>query len=461
MRDVEYARRKQGHLRGWWKGSVGLVLGLILVCCAWPSISLEGFATAAAGTHCTLSANACGTLHEVRRKKQDLLRYLSSSAHPDDTLQEIRRKNKDLRQLLKKAPWPRLKHFSANGRSYSLPLRAESREPSHRSAKARLEYLAGFFDGDGCVACQTNLSGCRLEVSQSYDQAEVLMLFREAFGGSIRRKCEGMGLRKPALLWHLGGNSARRAAELLAPHSITKQKQLLIAALWPETQSEREDCKAELRALKKYDSAVAGPCRWSYFAGFFDAEGYIKQGNGGASLRLEIKQKHPRVLRSICDFVATTSGIDAAFRNYTKLAYCVLWVCGMSKCKQILQRLLQAGLLCKVKQAELALSLSPENAAQVSAELAGRTGNQMFGKGLDAAGQERARKIRSEQVKAACLRRHGLHAEAEAKKCSTKKLKQEHELLKARCENQQLLEYIGYICKLHENSWEGPRFPGV
>ena len=288
------------------------------------------------------------------------------------------------------------------------------------------------------------------------------MFFREAFGGSIIRHGFGVGLRKPMLEWHLCGGSARRAARLLAPHSITKQPQLLLAERWPETKSEREDCKAELRALKKCDSTVAGSCSWYYFAGFFDAEGYINQSNnGGVSLRLEIKQKHPRVLCSLCDFVATTSGIDAAFRNYTQLAYCVLWVCGMSNCKQILQRLLQAGLLCKVKQAQLALSLSPENAAEVSAELAGLTGNQMFGKRLDAAGQKRARKIRSGQSQAAWLRRHGRHAEAEAKQRSTTKLKQEHELLKARYENQQLLEYIEYICKLHENSWEGPHLPGV
>ncbi|CAE7809659.1 bgs4, partial [Symbiodinium sp. CCMP2456] len=433
MREVEYARRKRGHLRGW---SNGLVLGLLLVLCVWPGISLEGFATAAAGTHCTLP---CDTLQEVRCKKQDLPKYLSSSAHPDDTLPEIRRKIESLRQLLTKFPWPKLKCFCANGRTYSLPLRAVSREPSHRPAKARLEYLAGFFDGDGCVSCVTDLSGCKLVVGQSYDQAEVLMLFREAFGGSISRLAGGKGLIKPVLFWQVCGDSARRAARLLALRSITKQKQLLIAARWPKTKSLREDCKAELRELKEHDSAGAGSCSWSYFAGFFDAEGCIKQCLGGASLQLAVSQKHPRVLRSLRDFLKTTSGIDATLEKFSGHAR-ELWVSGLPKCKQILRRLLDAGLLCKAKQAQLALSLTPENAAEVRAELAGLTGNQRFGKGLDAAGQERARKIHTEQWQAARLRRRGLHAEVEAKQRSITKLKQEHELLKAHWENQQLTD---------------------
>ena len=388
-------------------------MGLILACCTWPGIRLEGFASAAGVTHCTQSANPCDRLQENRRTKRDLPTDRTLSAHPDDTLPEIQRKNEELRKLLKKTPWPKLKYFWASGRTYSLPLRAESREPSHRPATARLEYLAGFFDGDGCVGCQSNMSGCQLSVSQSYDQAEVLMLFREAFDGSISREKGGKGLRKPALRWQVYGDSARRAAQLLAPHSITKRKQLLIAARWPKTKSRREDRKAELRKLKKHDSAVAGQCSWSYFSGFFDAEGWVHQPGGGASLLLKLKQKHPRVLRSLRDFVKTTSGIDATLGNFT--GYAELYVCGLSNCQQMLQHLLDAGLRCKAKQAHLALSLKPENAGEVNAELAGLTGNQMFGKKLDAEGHERANKIRSEQAQAACLRRRGLHTEAEEK----------------------------------------------
>ena len=414
-------------------------MGPILVCCCWPGISLEGLATVAPEIPGTLSANLA------------------------DRLPEIQRKNKDLRKELKKAPWPRLLRFSASGRTYCLPLRAESRERSHRPAKARLEYLAGFFDGDGCVSCAWGMSGCMLLVAQSYDQAEVLMLFREAFRGSITRHARGVGLKKPMLQWRAYGPSARRAAELLAPHSITKQPQLLLAGRWPETKSEREDRKAELRSLKECDSAVAGPCSWEFSAGFFDANGCI-QPKGGASLQLKVEHKHARVLRSLRDFLKT-SGIDATLIRKSGGAH-VLQVCGLSNCKQMLQHLLDAGLLRKAKQAQLALSQSPETAAEVSAALAGFTGNQMFGKRLDAAGQERARNVAAARAQAVHLRsRRRLDTEAEAKvrevQRNVARLKLDHEFLKARDENQQLLKYIEYICKLHESSWEGPLPSGV
>ena len=167
------------------------------------------------------------------------------------------------------------------------------------------------------------------------------------------------------------------------------------------------------------------------------------------------------MLWSLRDFLKTTSSIVATLGKSRGYAHHALWVSGLCNCKQILQHLLDAGLLCKAKQAQLALSLTPENAAEVSAELANLTGNQMFGKRLDAAGQERARKIHSEQTQAACLRRHVLHAEAEVKQRNTTKLKQEHALFKARCENQELFEYIRKLQSLHENSWEGPLAPGM
>ena len=148
------------------------------------------------------------------------------------------------------------------------------------------------------------MSGCHLQVPQSFDQAEVLMLFYETFGGSITRAGSGLGLCKPAPRWTVCGQSARNAAELLAPRSITKRKQLFLAAQWPDARSRREDCKAELRALKEYDSAVAGLCSWEYCAGFFDAEGHIRQQRGGASLELQIKQKHPRVLECLREFLS-------------------------------------------------------------------------------------------------------------------------------------------------------------
>ena len=292
----------------------------------------------------------------------------SFCAEAFDTLREVRMKNKQLRVQLNKSPWPILKCFSAKGRTCSLPLRAESRDLRRLPPEPVLAYLAGFFDGDGCVACLPNLSGCYLHVGQSFDQAEVLMLFYDMFGGSITLHSRGMGLCKPALQWTVYGQSARNAAAFLATQCITKQKQLLLAAQWPEAISDREDCKAELRALKEYDSAVAGPCSWEYCAGFFDAEGYIKQPHGGVSLVLQITQKHPRVLECLREFLARSLGKDAALAKSGGSAH-VLSVRRLTSCKQILEHLLAARLLCKAEQAKLALGLTPETASQVDAEL--------------------------------------------------------------------------------------------
>ena len=375
-------------------------------------------------------------------------------AEGSDTLKEVRRKNEQLRVQLNKTPWPDLKFFTSNGRSYSLPLRAESRDLKHLPSEPVLACLSGFFDGDGSVICVASLSGCYLSIGQSFDQAEVLMLFYETFGGSITRQGSGMGLRKPLLQWMACGQSARNAAQLLMPHSITKRMQLLLAAEWPAAKSRRQDCKAELRALKEYDSAVSGPCRWGYFAGFFDAEGCIMQPRGGASLSLALKQKHPRVLECLREFLAQSLDKDATLAKAGSAH--VLLVCGLASCKQILQHLLAAGLLCKVKQAKLAVGLTRENAGQVHTELGRLTGNQKFGKRQDAAGQERARKISIARKKAASLRKDGQLAEALAKLGEVEVLKDEHERLKAYLENRQLVEYSHKVQSMHHNSWHGP-----
>eukprot|EP00439_Symbiodinium_sp_Y106_P062231 s474_g9.t1 len=328
--------------------------------------------------------------------------------------------------------------------------------PCDSADASNLRYLAGFFDGDGCVSCSSDLSGCIVAVTQSFDKADVLMLLCEMFGGSIRRSRNGVGLWKPVLQWIACGQSARRAASLLAPHSITKRKQLLLAGAWPKQRSDREDCKVELRALKYSDSAVAGPCSWEYCAGFFDAEGCISQPGGGACLRLDIVQKHAQVLKCLSDFLAGSIGIHAKVSAATSTMH-RLRVHGLRNCKQMLQCMLEAGLLCKAKQAELALGLTAENAMQVCAEFAHLTGNQQYGKRLDADGRQNIKMITTLRRQAGnMIRRKELHkAEVILRKLEV--LQSEHELSKALNENVQLLEYSRGIEFLHDICWDGSR----
>ncbi|CAE7726589.1 unnamed protein product [Symbiodinium sp. CCMP2456] len=416
-----------------------------------------------------VGATAYGSLAGVVGPQAETFRSLSVS--PSDTPKAVQRKNKKLRAKLSKSPWPELTCFEAQGRVYPLPLRAGSRNSatSHWhdiSITSRLRYLAGFFDGDGSVSCSGRLlSGCSLRIGQSYDQAAILMRFWETFAGSITLQCGGMGLQKPLLRWTVTGQNARIAAQMLAPHGMVRRRQLLLAAQWPDTPSERERCAAELRALKEYDSADPGPCSWEYCAGFFDAEGCITQAPAGASLALRIRRRHPKVLRSLRDFLAGTLGTDATLKPSTSgsTSSYVLWIYEPLDCRQVLQHMLRAGLLCKARQSMLFLRLTPENAARICAKLAleARTGNRQFGKKRDASDRERARNIASAQAQAAELKRRGQYAKAGAKQHEAAILKHADELVKARRENQQLFEYLSKLHDLHDSSWHGPLAPGL
>ena len=153
-------------------------------------------------------------------------------------------------------------------------------------------------------------------------------------------------------------------------------------------------------------------------------------------------------------FFADTSGIGARLET-TKVAH-LLRVYGLQSCKRLLQQMLDAGLLCKAKRAELALSLTPENAAQVSNELVHLTGNQAFGKRLDITGQERARRIAALSQQANTMLKRGRLQMAEAMLGNLDELRLEHQLLKALHENEELVRYATFIRRLHATSWEGP-----
>ena len=329
---------------------------------------------------------------------------------------------------------------------YDLPLRARSTVfgpgtlPLPQS-KEELQYLAGFFDGDGCV--EGRQAGCLLTVHQSFQQTDVLMLFLKSLGGSITKAGDGMGLCQPTLRWTICGSGARSAARLLAPHSITKRRQLLLAADWPEQEVCRRACLMELRALKHYDSSYADRCSLKYFCGFFDAEGYIQLA-GRAGVQLSISQKFATVLGCLQEFLADDFAIKSQVHVHRSCSH--LSVTSTSAGKEILRTMLAAGMQCKARQAQLAIGLSLANAPRVRAEIAELKGNQRFGRTLDEAGRERARRI-------ARLRHRPELQELDL-------LQRQHELYNAQHENQLLREYIRKIGTLHGEMWEnGLCFP--
>ncbi|CAE7656546.1 unnamed protein product, partial [Symbiodinium sp. CCMP2456] len=371
--------------------------------------------------------------------------------HPGDTLTAVQEENKQLRSFLQTLSWPRLTGFEAHGKLFQLPVSSKESSPSEFMQPQRLSYLAGFFDGDGCVTSYGNLSGCTLKVDQSFVQPEILLLFRDTFGGSILRGRDGTGLIRPTFSWQVCGNMARRAAHLLSPHSIIKKRQLLLAATWPDEQADRQTATVELRSLKQHDSAVVGSCSWEYFTGFFDADGHVGQ-KGRASLCLQLSQKHSTVLHCLQGFLQSECGVDAPILSHRE-EY-MLKISGTSTCKLLLHEMLQAGLICKAKQAETAIRLTLENCDDTRAALAAMVGNQRFGQRLDKAGVERAFKIRDLQRRVRCLMRRGEVQEAEAKLKKAADMKEAHQLLNAQQENRELLQYINWVQGLQGNLWQ-------
>ena len=364
------------------------------------------------------------------------------AAYQRDPLEEVNRKNVQLRLLLKVTPWPRLQDFKLQEAVYTLPHSGRKQLVEMSVVEAsKLQYLAGFFDGDGHVGCEANLSSPYLHVSQSFDKPAILMLFCEVFGGSIFVESHGLGLQKPVLAWRVSGSMARRGAHLLANYSSGKRKQLQLAAAWPQGKSCREGAKAQLQKLKKYDSAVPRACTWEYCAGLFDADGHIQQKAGTTALGLHVFQKFDTMLDSVRAFWASALNVVPRICKEGTRPCFRLSMYGTGSCKRGLQEMLQAGLLCKAEQAELAIGLRSENAAEVRARLGQMTGNQQFGKRLDEAGLLRAHRIVALRRQALYWKDKGKLHHVEARLEEIERLKGQHKLLNARHENEQLLQY--------------------
>lgn len=379
-------------------------------------------------------------------------RAVGSLALADTSLNVLREENRQLRATLATIRWPPLNSsFWLNQTRYNLPLKSETDGVEKDVPKVtgnELAYLTGFFDGDGCVTMAA------LHVGQSIDGVATLMRLQQALGGSILRLKNGTGLQKPMLKWSLAGSRARNAASLMATHSIVKRRQLDIFAAQLGTAFDKVDCFVELAMLKRAESAVAAPCTWAYLAGFFDADGYIEQPRGRASLRLRMHQKHAMVLECVRTFLATEACIDARLYETRGRPGFELRINRTQSCKAALQKMLDAGLLRKAAQAKLALSLTSLSAEKVRSAMAQMVGNQGFEKRLDRAGLRRAALITHVQKLAGVNARSGQTSRANSLLADAEGLKREHAWLNAQRVNDQLRAYIDGIQAMHHEHHE-------
>lgn len=84
-------------------------------------------------------------------------------------------------------------------------------------------YLAGFFDGEGCVSC-TIYGSLSVSVGQHANSSAVLLRFQRRFGGNIAYK-----QTRNMAYWNISGSSAARFLEAVLPFLVVKRKQSELA----------------------------------------------------------------------------------------------------------------------------------------------------------------------------------------------------------------------------------------
>ena len=305
----------------------------------------------------------------------------------------LQRRCDRLTKLQQRIKSPPLKSITVEGMTHTLPLKAVG-PPEQEPTQEELEYLVGFFDGDGCVSMSSGNGQMYLHIGQNIDSADVLLHYRELLGGGIYNQASGTGKRKAKLQWLVCGSKVRHVAALLGQIPSMKQAQLKIAAGGNIVGPRRERIGEQLFQLKQKDHIVKKlNCTWSYFAGFFDAEGSVTVNAFQASLQLEVQQLNPFVLKRLLGLLHD-SRLDAW--RLRRVGNCATLVCtDLATSKQTLKRLLNHGLLVKQKQAKLALSLNAANRKKVREAIMELNGWQKKYNRLDEEGVRRAKELKS------------------------------------------------------------------
>ena len=312
--------------------------------------------------------------------RQQVFRLASSA------ICKVQRLCEKLEQLQSRVVCPRLTSFTEGGEVYQLPLKA-AMPPAAPPTRKELEYLVGFFDGDGSVSLNGH-GTVSLQVDQNIDSARVLLRFRSVFGGGIYHSRHATGRRKAVLKWRVYSAKASAAADHLASVPSMKQAQLKIAARGKALQENLRMHARALDALKSRDHRPAGlECSWAYLAGLFDADGCIGVRPERAGMELTLDQNNQFILASVHDFLQR-QGLACCLYAFKSLRCLEL-----ASCKQILNQLLLNGLDVKKEQAQLALTLRATNHAQLREHLSKLKGHQSRYRRLDEAGMNRAKEI--------------------------------------------------------------------
>ena len=110
-----------------------------------------------------------------------------------------------------------------------------------------LAYLAGVFDGEGCVLFN------RITVDNT--NPYLLVLYREVWGGRIYTKRTSKGHRT-CFRWSASGTDCRQALNDMMPYLVEKKSQAeinLLITSYPPKSAMRSYHKRKLKDLKRID----------------------------------------------------------------------------------------------------------------------------------------------------------------------------------------------------------------
>lgn len=114
----------------------------------------------------------------------------------------------------------------------------------NEAAPDRLAYLAGFFDGEGCIQlhkanasgrARSKAAGTALSISVVNTVIAPLYEAQAYFGGTVRRKVPSKCGRKPVFYWMLHGKKAAHFLSQIVAHLVVKKQQAEAALTFAET----------------------------------------------------------------------------------------------------------------------------------------------------------------------------------------------------------------------------------
>lgn len=230
-------------------------------------------------------------------------------------------------------------------------------------------FLGGAFDGDGCVHVTTRQLAPRLVVTQAERGLKLLHTFRDVCGGAIYAGPlpKNPERHQPTWAWCITGFAAACLAEKLAPYTLLKKRQLLMAAVFQETL--RKDTKQRLATrlveLKRVPhTPIRHLLRDPYAAGFVDTDGSLR---AYPNVGIHVTQKYPAIVHAFQE----TFRVGTVHQTPTA---CRWHVSGPSA--KVVVRSLEPFLVVKKPQAHIVLNAKLTNDVEARQALKPLQGNQ-------------------------------------------------------------------------------------